>query len=325
MIAYDWIASAENRDYLRDSYIPTFEEKVQLICGSLRSLEEKRDVLTTFASEADSQEDKDLIQTLLKMYNWAFSELYEDHPGQIYIFMENRNRSFDDVINVRFNGVEKLFYTRDKLQIYINEYADLYHNQFRTANIEKWTLVDGELQRILDFRLCVDHGRAFIDRFDIPWNQYGPMGICFDAQMAHTGEFQTTLPLPYQSGDIVRIDIPVLSDPVYGVLYIYEAYGRYIHLAYIEDNKLKTADMSYQDIGAFSGWRVIDWVHPAQVSELPLGQELLGELSEYAHRKGLTDEDDQKLHRLFISRPRLLMDGHITLTRLLEEKDEDDE
>lgn len=324
MDTFDWIVSPENQDYLREQHVPTFEEKVHVVCGSCRSVEEKYAALTALTVESSSQDDTNLITDLLRLYEWFFSELRKDHPGQIFVFMEACDRSFDDVISVRFDGVEKLFQTTDGLQTYINDYAVLSHTQFKTANVEKWCMVDGERQSILDLHLCFDYGHAFIDRFDIPMKQYKTMDICFAAQISHTGDFRTTLPLPYQSGDIVRIDIPVLSDPVYGVLYIYEAYGRYMHLAYIEDNKLKTADMSYQDIGAFSGWRVIDWVHPVQVFELPLGQELLGELSEYARRKGLTDEEDQKLHRLFISRPRLLMNGQITLTSLLEEKDDDE-
>ena len=321
MEVYDWIESAKNRDYLMGSRVPSLEEKIRLVCGSCRSLEAKYDAITVLASEAVSQDDRDVIESLLRLYDWAFSKLEEDRPGQIYIFVEAREHSFDDVMNIKYDGVEKLFHTNDKLQTYIREYADLYHDQFRTANIEKWGLVDGELQRILDFRLCVDHGRAFIDRFDIPRTQYKTMGICFDAQIAHTGDFRTTLPLPYKSGDLVRIDIPVLSDPVYGVLYIYEACGRYMHLAYIEDHKLKTADMSYQDVGAFSGWRVIDWMHPAQDSELPAEQNLLIQLSEYTRRKDLTAEQEQQLLMLFHSRPKNLLEGETTLAELLKERE----
>lgn len=91
---YDWIVSTENSNLLRENYLPSFEEKVQLVCGALSPVEEQYEALTALSAEAKTQDDKELIDGLLRLYDWAFKELLEYNPGQIFIFKEYRDRTF---------------------------------------------------------------------------------------------------------------------------------------------------------------------------------------------------------------------------------------
>lgn len=276
---YDWILSPEIRGYIQKNHVLSLREKVRIVCGGCRSIEEKYRTLGLLSEEAESREDTAFIRSLLRLYEWAFEELLAEHAGQVFVLMEHRGRSLDDVLNAKFEGIEQIFRTYSELQDCLKEYGRLYRNQFRTASIEKWGMADGKMRQSMELHICADRGYAFIDRFDMPWEQYKRMNVPFETRVIHTGDYRTAIPLPFQNGDFVKIDIPTLHEPVYGVLQIFDALGRYMHLSYMENDRLKKLDMSYQDIGTLSGWRVIDWTHPVQQSELPQGQELLLEIS----------------------------------------------
>lgn len=186
-------------------------------------------------------------------------------------------------------------------------------------NVEKWNKINGKMERVLDLEMCVDHGHAFTYRFAISRDKYKKMEIPFDTEVAHNGQFRTTLPLSFQNGDIVRIDLPVLDEQVYGVVYMFDALGRYMYFAYIEDGYLKNLDLCYRDLDMFSGWRVIDWTHLSQISELPPGHELLAEISESMRRSDFDSKAKIMVHKVFYCRKNRLFKTHISLAELLED------
>lgn len=107
---------------------------------------------------------------------------------------------------------------------------------------------------------------------------------------------------------------------MYGVLNIAQLEkDRYIYLLYREDHCLRELNMSYQQIDISSGWRVIDWTRPAAPEELPAGQELLAELSDYLHQLEKTDK--KAARELYLRLPEevpLYHPGVKTLAELLE-------
>ena len=88
-----------------------------------------------------------------------------------------------------------------------------------------------------------------------------------------------------------------MARPRYGVVAVVEALGRYVHMAYIENDCLECMDLSYRYYDLTSGWRVIDWTRPVQPSDLPEGYGLLTELSDALH--ALDEQDVAAIDSLF--------------------------
>ena len=85
---------------------------------------------------------------------------------------------------------------------------------------------------------------------------YKELGIGIDAELLHgcyTG--LTAFPVPFRSGDLVRVETPGMVEPRYGVVIVVEACGRYIWLAYIENCRLECMDLSYRYYDLTSDWR----------------------------------------------------------------------
>jgi len=327
---YDWILSPEIRDYLRENHRLSVQEKIEIICGGWHSVEEKYTALRELLGEAESDMDKEEIQSLCRLFEWVFEELRRKRPGQIFTYDECssiRAVSLSDALSHRFCGVERMFRTYEELWDYCG--TDLYYE----AYVEKWAVVNGEMKEIIGLHLCSDDdGRAFIKDFAPKYLEYcvkmkgmEAMGISMDAMTDYHGDRKSRLPLPFQSGDLVRLDIPDTDFQIYGVLYIWESCERFMQMAYIEDCRLKHFNMAYRDIDSTPGWRVIDWMHPAQPSELPEGQELLVELSSYVRRAGKDPQVDKLLcDRVFYRTSKPIVSGsHITLDELLKMEETD--
>ncbi len=110
-------------------------------------------------------------------------------------------------------------------------------------------------------------------------------GISKDAMRLYDpSDIRNPFPLPFKLGDLVCLDPPYWGEPLYGVLGIYDALGRYINMAYIKGFQLRWISLTYWNIDLTNGWPVIHWLHHAVPSELPAEQELLADLSSCLHR-----------------------------------------
>jgi len=130
-------------------------------------------------------------------------------------------------------------------------------------------------------------------------NRAEQMGISEDAMHLYDpGDIRNPFPLPFKLGDLVRLDPPYWEEPLYGVLGVYDALGRYINMAYMKGLQLCWISLTYWDIDLTNGWPVIHWLHHTVPSELPAGQGLLVDLSSYLHH--LADQDSEAAKKLFL-------------------------
>ena len=76
---YDWILSPEIREHMRTNYPLSVGEKIQIICGGFRSIEDKNTALRALLEEAEpGMLDSPLIQFAFGM---TISELIAQSPG----------------------------------------------------------------------------------------------------------------------------------------------------------------------------------------------------------------------------------------------------
>ena len=297
-------------------------------------MEEKRAVLEALLGEAEDGKDRELIQDLNRMNDWCLEELQRECPGQVFLFLERGFQGIDELCcNSSTGNVAGVFYTYNEFMAALNNFAaeyELAEDPTRVdcvAYAEKWVMVDGKMDTALGMNLYVGGGHLFIQKiwpWDMEHSWKDRLGdISWEAAGVFTGQFCKTagrLPLPFRNGDLARVDIPDLDEPVYGALNIAQLeVDRYIYLLYIKNHCLRQLNMSYQQIDISSGWRVIDWTHPATPEELPAGQELLAELSSHLHRLEKTDKIAAR--ELYLRLPKgapLYHPGAKTLEDLLE-------
>lgn len=201
----NWILSPEIREYLRANHRFSVKEKVGILHGGCRSVEEKRATLAILFGEAEDEEDRETIQCLLQLYNWSLDEMRNQQPKQVYLFLEHRSN--DPISELRY--------------------------QFDCA---------GSVAGVFD---------------------------TYDQLMAHLRELEV--------------------------------------------------EWECADDSEYVGWRVIDWTHPAQPSELLAGQEVLAELSDYLRQLWETDREASEDMYLWISEDvPLRLPEDVTLEELLE-------
>lgn len=90
-------------------------------------------------------------------------------------------------------------------------------------------------------------------------------------------------PIPFQTGDLVKLDAPMLEKPLFGVMdNVLDLNGtRYMWLGYVDGNHLDAQPLSYNLLDYSGGYRVIDWLHSAKPEDLPEDEDILREISEY--------------------------------------------
>lgn len=334
---YDWVLSPEIREYLRASHIFSVREKADIVHSGCRPVEEKRAALEILLGEAENREDRELIHGLLRLYGWSLEEMRGQRPRQVYLFLERRGCARIGEMrcqNDSTGNVAGVFDTYDQLMAHLKrleaewECGDAPKRVDWVAYAEKWTIVDGEMDVTLGLYVYVGEGRLFIQRFE-PWyleraqwkERLKTAGVPCEAEGVFRGRSaENTLPLPFRNGDLVRVDIPDLEEPVYGVLNVAQVEReRFIYLLCVEDQWFREFNMGYQEIDISSGWRVVDWTHPVAPEELPAGQGLLADLSDYLHRLEKTDKIAAR--ELYLHLPEgvpLYHPGVKTLAELLE-------
>lgn len=328
---YDWVLSPEIREFLRPFYGSFVWEKAGMIQGGCRPVEEQRAALNALLEETEDGEDRESIQALVRMHGWCLEELRRECPGQVFLFLERGCQRIDELSwNGSTGNVAGVFHNYDEFMVGLDNFAADYDlaRVDCVAYAEKWVMTDGKMKAALGMNLYTGGGRLFIQRI-WPWDVERKWeerigNIPWQAERIfageHWGAIAGMLPLPFRNGDLVQVDIPDLEEPIYGVLNIAELdLDRYRYLLYIEDHCLRQLNMSYTYIGVSSGWRIMDWTHPATPAELPAGQEILVELSDYLHR--LEETDEKAARELYLRLPNdlpLYHPGAATLEELLE-------
>lgn len=299
---FSWILSPEIRDYLRTARPLTTKEKVEIIDSGYRSVEEKYAALTSLLREAENEEDKALLTDTLRLYDWAFEELHSRRPGQVFILQRAILSDGPYDIEGVFRTYEELTECLKEEEMSCQDYSLEYPCGVRFEGfVGKWAEIDGKMQCVLGLDIFLVDGKIIIqdcvlsDLDDDLKNRYkGNKAV----RLRWTGN--TTIPLPFHTGDLVQVETPEMVRPQYGVVIVKEAAGRdrrCIRMAYIENYYIEHMDLSYKNFDYSSHWRVIDWTHPIQPADLPEKYGMLAEWSEALHR--LDEKDVAAIDKLF--------------------------
>ena len=314
MDIYDWILSEEIREHLRANHSLSLDEKVTVIHTAYRSLEEKYAALQALLEEAENQEDKDVLSQMCRLYEWAFEQLHEEMPGQIFLYALPCDREPGETD--AGSSIKGIYHTYDELMEFLEDEMegmdtstaprradDAYNPDSirEMAWIEKWACVDGKMEWIGSFGIFkVEEHYCFRNFVFYQW------GKTFEEFVRQMGiservirlvyafvDCENPLPLPFRHGDLVRLDLHCWREPLYGVMCIWDDDygGRETNMFYMKDSHLIRIRLTAWNIDLANNMPVIHWLRHAEASELPEGEERLAELSSSLHRLA---ERDQK-------------------------------
>ena len=82
---YNWILSPEIREHMRANYPLSVGEKIQIICGGFRSIEDKEAALRALLEEADPGESRERIHRLIRLYGLVLGKLRKIGPEHLFV------------------------------------------------------------------------------------------------------------------------------------------------------------------------------------------------------------------------------------------------
>ena len=142
--------------------------------------------------------------------------------------------------------------------------------------------VDGRWQVAIGFDVHQVNGVYCATRF---WHIDGWLGVdgiveeTMDIQAGYDEYYpeQILYPIPFMTGDLVKLDAPMFDEPLYGVMdNVVDLNGTpYRWLGYVDGDHLNVMPLSGNLLDFDSGYRVVDWLPSAKPEELAEGEEIL--------------------------------------------------
>ncbi len=284
---YDWILSSEIRDHMRANYPLSIKEKIHIICGGFRSIEEKEATLQTLLDE--SGEERGQVEAMIRFYGLAMKELRKTGPEHLFVL------PFTWASPRKSNSL----FTCDA--VFYSTYAELLEQAEDICTgphlgASKWERINGKWEKVITFDVQRVDGVECTTRLwpsdekEREWEigkDTMELEICGD----EFGRKRIRYPIPFMTGDLVKLDAPMFDEPLFGVMdNVVDLNGtRYMWLGYVDGDCLNTLALSYNLLDYDGGYRVIDWLHSAKPEELPEGEEILKEIGEYLSRQSRQD------------------------------------
>ena len=282
---YNWILSPEIREHMRMNYPLSVGEKIQIICGGFRSNGDKKTALRALLAEAEPGEIRVRIQRLIRLYRLALEELYKTGSEHLFVLPTVRSLHTPKRTNLSIGDACLYASYRELL-----EHADDIRKG-PNLGASNWERVNGKWDDRIEFDVQKVNGAYCSTRFwpsDKIAEKWGIDENTMDFQLGkdELGSEWVRYPIPFVTGDLVKLDAPMLEKPLFGVMdNALDLNGtRYMWMGYVDGDYLDAMVLSYNELD-FSGYRVIDWLHPASPEELPEGEEILKEIGEYLSRQ----------------------------------------
>lgn len=280
---YSWILSPEIRKAWKKNPPLPLLEQAAIIGPAYRPVEEKLWVISILYESAKTAEEKEKLSLAKDFYAEAIRQMKgedrENDPGAVWQAICSDYDMAEDHYPVRMDFYESphLFYSYEEAWNWAAQYVTC---GWESCLLTKWALKkDGPKEELtcsarrVNGVFCTTH--AYMDGFPH-----------FDLNTAH-------LPysLPFATGDLVKLEGPVFSRPIFGVWAAeqdgngtwynwmgYKEYGEY------GQKPLLTAmSMGYHRLNACE-LSVLDWLRPASEEELPKRQKSLAGIAKTISR-----------------------------------------
>ena len=255
---YDCMRSTEIREFYRDKWILDTNEKMTLVWHSMLPFREKLEIFKSLKAEAVGEAAKMLKETIDVISDFLNSL---DHPGERVLYVMERHfppegmMKDDEMILMildEFNHLEctdtvctELLFrdTIDEVISTVNEQIEYaqergYNDVHELYYVYQWIIPEqGSSYSDFEFYVMDIDGKAAITHL------YTSLGYRVDEQGEHIfdpffgGALDYDIDLPYESGEILKLQTPLMDKPAYGYFYKDWALGWYNHLYCEKDDR----------------------------------------------------------------------------------------
>lgn len=267
---YKLIHSKEIKEYFKQNYLFTVEEKMQFILHSYTSVEEKRENMYKLMTE--NMEDRKRIEAMIAMFTYCINQIYKPMGNTLYVCTIsvnpcNRKPCIKD--NFKFITEEVLFYTSMKqLEQEIEDinYVENGVNK-RLYIYQLMPNVGGGYKTTMEFEMTWINGKLEVVRVYPDEKDFIKVGLNKKAYYDFIDDGLAHLKLPFEDGCRLKVQTPVMVEAIYGVLQAEEDdFGCYYYFLKPDDGEdsKDLIDLSYHEIEVTSGYNVCDWVERAK-------------------------------------------------------------
>lgn len=280
---YSWILSQEIREAWRKQPPLPLLEQAGIIFPAYRSVEEKLEALTALLSQAETREEKKFLRKAVAYYGEAIRQMKGEDgkafPGkrQVKEIWVAGRHEYDMALEEHPNSLDylvepHLFYSYEAAKAWA---ACLVEEETECWNIRKWDCREEGPEEVLECSLRLVNGRFCATHI------YGERDRDFNR------DHRLPYPLPFSIGELVKLEGPVFSEPLFGIWCGETDYFGcwYNWMGYITEKEtdgvrlFTVRNMGYHRLSAYD-LCVLDWLRPASREELPKEQRVLAEISE---------------------------------------------
>ncbi len=300
---YSWILSPKIREAWRKEPPLSLTEQAAIIYLAYRPVEEKLRAITGLYARARTNEEKEELGKARCFYETAIQQMKgkdkEAAPGaqtpeEIWMAVCCDYDMAEESHPHHMNHYEdpRLFYSYEAAWEWASRYVEC---GWECCLIWKWALQKEKPEDVLECSVRLVNG-AFCTThvyMEGPLNDF-------------ERERRLPYPLPFSTGDLVKLEGPVFSRPVFGVWD--KELGAdgiwYNWMGYIEQEEageepfFTVQNMGYHRLNACE-LSVLDWLCPAAKEELPDSQKILGKIAETISRVRKTRGEEAAARRFW--------------------------
>lgn len=261
---YSIMRSAEIRDYFRSENNMGIFEKEQLILHSYISVQQKAIMLKQLSGTGTEQENRE-VDELYRVYMEYINRIY--HPSIRTVFLLEFVEQWweDGDIETESNMIGAF----DTINEVIEEMAGIYDGKEEKCYGYVTVLQvpqDAKVKEAFTFELFWIDGNWQVMILNINADELKMQGISEDtADMADRyGNTVYHYPLPFKSGDRLKIRLPFMKEPFYGILRSEkDGNGCWSHWLNWDGKEGKRVGLTQWELFHYSGYSILDWIERA--------------------------------------------------------------
>lgn len=253
---YSVIRSAEIRDYFRREDCLDFFEKEQLILHSYTSVQQKMDMLRRLA-QTGKPKDRRRVTEMCQIYK-RYTDLVYHPTERTVLLLEQVEPVWENGNIYEDRGFIAAFDTLDEVTEELEQICGGIEKEYYGLVTVLQVPQDAKVKHVFRFTLIRLEGSWQIKNLMIETEELRGRGFSkstifrFKSWLEHH-------PLPFKDGERLKIQLPFMEEPVYGILgNDKDGNGCWYH--WLDDWKI---NLTYWDFDLCSGYSTLDWLERA--------------------------------------------------------------
>lgn len=263
---YSVIKSAEIREYLRNEEELDIYEKIEIIFHSYISMHQKLAILKQL-SDTGNAEEAGQINEAYDILSEYMNQIYNPAVRTIFLleiewpYLEDYSIEKESEFVSAYDTVDELI---EMMEVYSENEMDMsLYGYVSVVQVPQ----DKKLRQPFGFTLFWIDGKCQVKDIDIHEEVNLRAQGDRDVFLMMDGIGVRRYPLPFEDGSRLKLQLPFMEEPFYGILSSVDACGWYHHLYDENDTErkdlAKSINLTYASIDLGSRYSSLDWIERA--------------------------------------------------------------